>query len=652
MKYFNQNYFFQNIKKSKSILALFLGIIPIFSIIIFLLISSSGNLSSITLNTISALHYVGIYIIPLILSTCLFGFIYKKRSVDFINSMPLSRKTIFITNTIAGIILILSMIILSAFSIYIASTFTEIIIPFRMIVDYILIWSISYIFVFILSNIAMSLAGNVITQIIVTMLLLFLVPLSIDYFYVIPHDIIHQTDNFCLITENKEDDACYYNATGIESNYTSPYNNVRSTLTDSVNPLNYISIIKMAIISVVGSIIGLQIFKRRKMEDNETSFKDLRVHNFVKGLTMFPFIALISAALPSIGFNTGLILILGLLLVYFFIYDLITKKSISKVGKNLTHFAIIVIVLFGLCIAANTYNDKADFSDAYVNTNDITSIDIAPGYNNKLTEFNKVNINNKETINLILDSVVSNYYDYSGKTISKNIKIYTNSDSYLVYFELDSDSYDKIIDQIDEAKKKQTNKSTIETDAIYAVSYQVSMETINTGNDKIIKAAKEALKQEVICDNYNHIITTSVYAYVDGKVVSQEIPICESKELKDFLIESINNKNKELIEVIGNISYTIAQQNNFHLGFDNQISYNDPSEESVLNITSLPEKEIYNFIKKYKEDKFDINKPFISLYVNYQNRSYTFLSNRVDEFKEIIKEVIEKSKEENAYDND
>ena len=54
---------------------------------------------------------LGTFILPIIISICLFNYIYKKKSVDFINSMPISRKSIFITNTILGIIIIIFFIL-------------------------------------------------------------------------------------------------------------------------------------------------------------------------------------------------------------------------------------------------------------------------------------------------------------------------------------------------------------------------------------------------------------------------------------------------------------------------------------------------------------------------------------------------------------
>ena len=42
MKLFNYKYFYQNLKKSASILALFIGIIPILNVIVFLLMASAN----------------------------------------------------------------------------------------------------------------------------------------------------------------------------------------------------------------------------------------------------------------------------------------------------------------------------------------------------------------------------------------------------------------------------------------------------------------------------------------------------------------------------------------------------------------------------------------------------------------------------------
>ena len=104
MKLFNKNYLIQNIKKSKVVLSIFICLIPILNTIILTMILTNNTNHILSYKEISIINLIGIYILPIIISICLFNYIYKKKSVDFINSMPITRKSIFITNTIYYII--------------------------------------------------------------------------------------------------------------------------------------------------------------------------------------------------------------------------------------------------------------------------------------------------------------------------------------------------------------------------------------------------------------------------------------------------------------------------------------------------------------------------------------------------------------------
>ena len=99
-KLFNFSYCMQNIKKSKALIILLVLLVPLFTSIMLLSISEEYVFSFVEL---SVVNLIGMYIIPVVLSLALFGYVYKKNSVDFIGSMPISRRTIFLTNTIGGI---------------------------------------------------------------------------------------------------------------------------------------------------------------------------------------------------------------------------------------------------------------------------------------------------------------------------------------------------------------------------------------------------------------------------------------------------------------------------------------------------------------------------------------------------------------------
>ena len=73
-KLFNKNYFIQNILKSKAVMALVIGIIPILNAIFLMALESTvlGKYVA-TLSEISILNIFGMYVLPIVLSLCLFG---------------------------------------------------------------------------------------------------------------------------------------------------------------------------------------------------------------------------------------------------------------------------------------------------------------------------------------------------------------------------------------------------------------------------------------------------------------------------------------------------------------------------------------------------------------------------------------------------
>ena len=174
---FNFSYLKENIKKSKAIILLCMLLIPIVNGIILLMNCSQNDNFMPSIYELSGLVLFGMYIIPIVLSITLFSFVYKRGSIDFSLSMPISKRQIFLTNSLGGIVVILLMQIINFIITFVISLiYNNLIIDSRMFFDILLICSISYIFVFVSTNIAVSLSSNKITTVIVTLLILFLIP--------------------------------------------------------------------------------------------------------------------------------------------------------------------------------------------------------------------------------------------------------------------------------------------------------------------------------------------------------------------------------------------------------------------------------------------------------------------------------------------
>lgn len=277
---FNKNYFVQNVLKSKAVIALVLGIIPILNAIYIMSLANETNGNVVVeFGELSIINVLGMYVLPVIISLCLFGYLFKRKSVDFINSMPLSRKQIFVTNTIGGILLIVSMMLINTLIILVQTLiFSNLVIPFNMIIDYFVLFTISYIFVFVISNLAATLAGNNITMIILTILIAFFVPFM--HHYISGFD--GEFNDNVIYTQSADCVKCeevytYGNNTlkeiRKENSYTLPYNIFTNVFTGDGTIYNTGSIVKMVILTIVYILLGIILFERRKMEVNETSFK-------------------------------------------------------------------------------------------------------------------------------------------------------------------------------------------------------------------------------------------------------------------------------------------------------------------------------------------------------------------------------------------
>lgn len=178
VKLFNRNYFYQNIKKSAPTLALFLGIFPLLNVVVFLLLANANaNGIVATLDNLSILLLVGMYIIPVVLATVLYSFMFKRKSIDFIGSMPISKRSIYITNTIGGSFLLFCVLFITIALTGIVSLFlNNVYLAFPLLIDLFFIFFVAYLFVYASVTLAFSLTGNMITGLVVTLLFLFFVP--------------------------------------------------------------------------------------------------------------------------------------------------------------------------------------------------------------------------------------------------------------------------------------------------------------------------------------------------------------------------------------------------------------------------------------------------------------------------------------------
>lgn len=667
MKLFNVNYLKQNFKKSKVILSIFVGLIPILNTII-LLMNLNNNNFVFGFNEISIINFIGVYILPIIVSICLFNYIYKKNSVDFINSMPISRKSIFVTNIIFGMLIFLSMLVVNVLLMLIITFVFDVSIPFMMIFDYLWYWFIVYVFAFSATNLAMSVSGNAITQIILTLLLIFLIPFTHFFMNVLSeYNTINTIDSVYLKCDKKEcipekyycydDLECNINKNANiyeidlnkqhKNNYTSLFGNIYSGAIEYNTIINAVSVIKMIVLSILYTILGYILFIRRKMEVSETSFKNIHVHNIVRSLTLVPIVAFAYIVCKNESI-TSILFVLVIILIYYFVYDLITKKSINNIKLSLVYFIATICFLTIVFSLTEISGNKASKETLKYTDIEAVAVNISingSGYYN--SDIDNIYLDNKELINLIIKNSF-NEYDNKDKTyyIEAYIKSKNNTE-YKENIRMTKEDYYKIIDILSKSEEYVNYHKNIDFDKVYAV--KVGENFYSKKNAGVILdlventlknlSLKELFDLQYKYSNVNSDLYISLYMYENHDMQEYRV----NGYINYDLLNSIVNSNNSILKE--NMDYIIPTD--YYIYYDN--SYLNDKYEIDYYVLKNAKRELYNFILKDLGNEVDMRKEFITLIINLDSERYVFTTNDVEEFKNILNSKYEEIKNTEEY---
>ena len=632
---FNFNFLKENVRKSKGLLAFLLGVIPIINIIflIVLLTTSSSNL--LEFDIVSFLTYAGIIFIPLSLSVTLFGFVLKKKSVDFILSKPISRKSLFITNTLGGILVILVFMIINTliFGLF-GLVFESLTIPFGLLVDYFLFWFISYVFMFTVINLAIVLSGNLITSIVVALIILLIVPYlnGINY---ITQD--YYSGNNYIICENPDckpesyycynDDDCeehllnneyrlYYGKL-LTYNFTAPLVMLNEAANNNDTFYNSISLIKMIVLSVIYFAIGYFVFKNRKMENNETSFKSSFAHYLVKGITLFPICLLTYAIIEGAGAIGWLISIVGII-IYSVVYDLITRREIYKPVKSLIISALLFFLFTGVYASYFKVFDNPEKV--------IKKVDSITYEGMKITDTDLINNIIKSLLdkNTMGSSYVYNFIFTSGNT------------QYEVTADINETLNSLLQDELNIWNKEKIKK--FDFNRIHYMEYNDTMIPITKELKNIIKDNINKI-DEFDIDSLSETDTLYLYSYHNHHYESVMIPIKLDSELFNKII---TYQNELFIKFREKIDYELSYNLN---AYDSDVF----SDEDYYVFDYVIRSNMTKFINYLKNDnKIDANKDLTYIRVYDMNKAYTITISDVQLFKEEFdsyKEILKDNKE-------
>lgn len=541
-KWVNFKYLYQNLKKSKTLLLFILVLVPIINIWIV-----GTNIISkdyvVDFSMLYKLSNIIAFILPTALAFILMGFVFKRKTVDFVMSKPISKKQIFISNFIGGFGFILVILLINSIGFIFLNLFTSLFIPFSVILDYFCYSLVTYMFIFIISLLAIAISGNI-SGTFVVFLLLLLFGASISY---INYDIKNKNTNVYYISESES-----YKA-DLTYDYT------------LITPLNYYryetyntnSIIKTLVLSVVYLGLAYIIFNKKLMENSEVSFKNKYLYNIIKILTYIPICYF--AYLIFSSDNIFLIISIIICVVYYIVYDLILRKKLGNIYKKGGELLIVSIFIFGMFVILGKIYDQ----DRLLDIPDVVTLEyIDYDFNYVYT----IKVSDKKLISeLINDNIFDNY-----------ITMYFDN-NYFISKGISESLYGKIINYAD--KNDLLDKYT--TDNIIHIT---------SANNKGLVLPLDNKFKNMVIDELNNYDSDKLekeyiylYKYEDHKIKYISLDIYNNLDILNYIKEIYNE------EFLKNI-------NNNTIFINSDIEYLD-------EIINENKDSFINFLEEHKNDK-------------------------------------------------
>lgn len=541
MKLINFNFIKENIKKSLGILLFLFFIIPIVNIL-YLFNMLNQQIYVINLIDLTKMTYFASFIFPVVIAYILNNYLFKQNSLDFYLSKPINKRKLFFSNILAGLLLILVLLIINVivFSLF---NLTNLSIPFLLLFDYFIYTFILYSFIYIVITFAISLCGNFITALIVSIILIWSFPITLD------------VDK--LLSENYTETYIKFKGDNNEY-YVDHIKNIKHPLT---LPSSYIlkkefntgDIIKTSLLSIIYIFAGYVLFKRRKMENITAGFKNESLHYVAKTISLLPFMLLNALFLKEKSIFTGLIITLAGIF-YYLIYDLLTQKKLYKPLKSAIIFTWTYIIL-SICFYGiiSAYNKKQ-----VINCSDLTT---SNAYSEYLT-----------TTVTSFDLIKNSFNNHSDTSELFNI----NNNSYQIIVPLSSDAFTSIHkNDLSDYIKYINNASYKNTTAAYYNNYKLNVDKLDLDNIKI--------------DKNNYRLGIKLYIYKNHEYQILTIPYNVNKKTMNYITTFLNEKflsyndtSKQISIISGNKDLT------------NLLEYVSEKDDDALT----------NYLKKHYNDEY------------------------------------------------
>lgn len=667
IKFFKKNYALQNMKKSKGILAIMLIVIPVITMFCLYAHDSSRYVNPYEIFVAGGANFFGMIIIPFILSNVLFGYVYKRNSIDFINSMPINRKNLYFTNIVVGIlyILILQVITFLFASIYIVSV-GDSLFSIKLMFDIALAMSLAYAFLYICSTLALTVSGNRFIQLVVLIIVLFTIPFvrmtNLGSFIQNSKSIFLVNDNG-IATEHFIDE---------EHVFAMPLTTFISFVGEDrvLEPKSALLTLGLA---VLYTIIGYKLFEKRKMENTGNSFESEKLHLLVKGITLYPVWVVLYQIYDELEIPQ-LLLIMFVVFVYYFVYDLITIKKI-KFKTTCVAFVVTSVVLLLTTMGLTKVGELTNEQKEYYYANEINSMEI------RLSELFYGNMSygeiKDENLNkLILSQITKNDYTRHGYGESIAIDVskvdryvekysisvkcnFNNNEDIKISGTIDKDTYIQLLNYV--LNDEEYINGLVEE---WKISKDAMLEIVDGTSDKVFvgkeaerikevinKNLHEHLKEKISQElnsiengsnykmdyydyNYYAVDNIEIYEYEDFEVKNYNVSFDVHSEVAQVIYDELN---KAALEISEEYLKDIDGEDEFDYRYETNgriARFNNDSYVEYANIYDADIRLIKEYIEKVKDIEFDVTKEFYQ--IDLYSMDCILFVNSIEEFERTI----------------
>ena len=651
---FNTNYAKQTLKRHKGILLLMIIIIPLITALLlsFMVIEDFGDFED-SYSRIILVNGFGMIGIPFILSNLFLNYAFSKKKVDFVNSMPISRKKIFLTNVLLGIGYIIALQLFNLIVLTIFMNVSKIYMTFSMIFDLCLIFTIGYSFMYAIYCLALSLSGTIYMQIVLSLLILFLIPFT--RFFVFNSMELYDDGVIFYVPNNI---TCRLRPVDYDNMFlTVPFRLVMFNSGEIYSAYDAKDMLITTALTVLYIILGMRFFERRKMETAEEAITSNKLHLFVKGLTLLPMVTLFYYLIFEEEPNGAIILGIlgaGVIFAYYLIYDLITRKKI-KLKSSIIAFICSFVILFLFAAAGDKIAEKIEDMDHEIDYYDIESISMIDSnlfYSCRERLGSIKPLSDEDAMKLVNNlRDASGYYSrYSNSTNREAliIKLH-NGRTYYVFAYVD--------EEVDKDLRNRLANDEEYIDSLYnilAINDNNYIEIVNDDSPMIdvekdplandLNSNLKELLKEKIANGSEQDVLYSIYKYENHACITVDLPRVYGVKSTDIIGKYLNEKGTKFLREHQDYNHKYYS---ITLHKEGEMLDKDLYDDDRLDNND----ELLNYFKQQINYEVDSNKEMyiIQSRVNYgpdfDSTVLVFYTNNIDAINKIISKDVDVNKD-------